>query len=170
MTRLFSLPLKVSSLLGHLLFFIGLNMPHASAIRSYTIEMDESDDNYTRTFALYFSDPSQVDITASSFKVDTRLASLLVASEECLNDKCIPVYNSETSPTASFSRNIPFAPWKATGQDLVFQGRLVTDTVCLFENETCAEKVGFLAMGDDWTYHNILGIAPKSLTLGPVLI
>ena len=25
-------------------------------------------------------------------------------------------------------------------------------------------------MGDDWTYHNILGLAPKSLTLGPVLI
>ena len=157
-------------LLGHFLIFINFNMPLANAIQSYTIEMDESDDGYSRTFALYFSEPSQVDITASSFKVDTRLAALLVASEKCLNDKCIPVYNAETSPTAAFSRDIPFAPWKSTGQGLVFQGRLMTDTICIFENETCAQKVGFLAMGDDWTYHNILGLAPKSLTLGPVLI
>ena len=46
----------------------------------------------------------------------------------------------------------------------------MTDTICLFENDACAQKVGFLAMGEDWVYHNILGLSPKTLTAGPVFL
>ena len=46
----------------------------------------------------------------------------------------------------------------------------MTDTICLLENDACAKTVGFLAMGDDWVYHNILGLSPKTLTAGPVFL
>jgi hypothetical protein len=102
--------------------------------------------------------------------VDTRLASVLVASEDCSNDSCFPIYDSDESETGNFSRDLVYKPWQNTGQDLSYSAKLMTDTICLFENNACAQKVGFLAMGEDWVYHNILGLSPKTLTAGPVIL
>ena len=69
---------------------------------------------------------------------DTRISSVLVASEDCLNNKCFPVYDIEESLTGRFSRNLTYSPWRNTGQDLSYRAKLMSDTICLFENEACA--------------------------------
>ena len=56
------------------------------------------------------------------------------------------------------------------GYDYAFEATVMTDTVCLAFGSACAENVGFLAMGDSWRYYNLLGLAPKSESTGPVFI
>jgi len=47
----------------------------------------------------------------------------------------------------------------------------MTDRVCiLYERTACVSNFGFLAMGNTWEYYNLLGLAPKSTTKGPVFI
>ena len=90
MTRLllFTTIVKALSIIGNSFSILGFITPVVMGTpASYTIEMDNQVDGYSRTFELFFSEPSQVNIIAgvpqSSFVVDTRLASVLVASEDC---------------------------------------------------------------------------------------
>ena len=74
--------------------------------------MTDSDNGYTRTFPLYIGTPSQRNIVEgkpeASFNIDTRFGSMIVATTQCTNDYCIPIYNPVKSSTAVKKREIEF--------------------------------------------------------------
>ena len=95
----------------------------------------------------------------------------MVADEDCTDFNCYPIYSHEASDTAFLATSErDFAPWASSGIDTTYRCKIVTDRVCLYQDRSCATDVGFLVVGEDWTFRNILGLAPKSLTDGPVLI
>ena len=92
----------------------------------------------------------------------------MVASNKCKNENCSPLYKLPSSPTSK--RAYEFSPFSVLGNDDPYSGWIVKDRVCLDLEESCVENVGFLAMGNDWKFYNMLGLAPRSETSGPVLI
>ena len=95
----------------------------------------------------------------------------MVADEDCTDFNCYPIYSHEASDTAFLATSErDFAPWANSGIDTTYRCKIVTDRVCLYQDRSCATDVGFLVVGEDWTFRNIFGLAPKSLTDGPVLI
>ena len=100
--------------------------------------------------------------------METRFSALVVASNKCKNENCSPLYKLPSLPTSK--RAYEFSPFSVLGNDDPYSGWIVKDRVCLGLEESCVENVGFLAMGNDWKFYNMLGLAPRSGTSGPVLI
>ena len=58
-------------------------------------------DGYSRIFPMLFGTPSQKNAKSPvNFDIDTRFSILVVASTDCDNDRCFPVYDYEKSSTA----------------------------------------------------------------------
>ena len=92
-------------------------------------------------------------------------------SKSCTNARCFPVYSLEDSETSVYVRDLEVEIFKNYFEnDIKYRCGLVTDRVCLSLDRFCAKDVGFLTMGDDWPFYNFLGLAPKSLSDGPVVI
>lgn len=56
------------------------------------------------------------------------------------------------------------------GDEQAYSGSIVRDRICLELNDNCVDDVTFFAVGNDWKYYNMLGLAPKKETVGPYLI
>jgi hypothetical protein len=67
--------------------------------------------------------------------------------------------------------DVQIKPFEAIDFPASWSGKLMTDRVCVaYEPTACVSGFNFLAMGDDWKYYNMMGLAPKTRTTGPVFI
>ena len=148
-----------------------LQVPLVRAESEAKISMSTAPNGYSKTFPLFIGQKSkQPDIPEEfqeSFVIETHFSALIVASTSCTNDNCSPVYQIRNRKLVR--SNVDFQPSASVGNEASYTGSVVKDQVCLKEDELCAE-VNFLAMGDDWRYYNMLGIAPRTETTGPLLI
>ena len=91
------------------------------------IRMTTAENGYSRTFPLYFGDPSQSNIVDNvpqeSFVVDSRFNYIIVASTDCTNDECLPVYDPNLSNPV-VQNNLTFDPYESIGIDYETSGRV----------------------------------------------